>query len=204
MTPDLIGLCGISGCGKDTIGQLLCDFHGFTRVAVADPIKEQLMSLFDLDRAQLWGDRRNEIVERLGRSPRQLFQEFGDFCEDRDMNVWARLMSQQIAHKRNDGNRVVVTDVRTERVAEAIRQLGGVLWLVRRPRSGAPGHLGQHRHERELPLMPPDYFDRVLDNNRTRAHLSVLVGSALLGLSTRSTSKDLLRGKKWSRQIIKT
>ena len=185
MKPDLIGLCGVSGSGKDTIGKSLCDSHGFVRVAVADPIKEVLMTLFDLNRDQLWGDRRNEFIERIGGAPRQLFQEFGDFCEAMDPEVWMRPLCRHIAQQQNLDKRVVVTDVRTEHAAETVRRLGGKLWLVRRPGSGAPGALGQHRHECELSGKPAEYFDHVIDNFGTKVRLAVLIDIALLGGSAK-------------------
>lgn len=181
MATDLIGLCGVSDSGKDTIGEILCDTHGFSRVSVADPIKNILMALFDLEREQLWSAGRNTHVGRLQCTPRKLFQDFGDFCERIDPDVWIRQACNRIACEREHGNRVVVTDMRTEHAAEAIRRLGGVLWLVRRPGSGAPGTLGQHRHKCELPDKPPVCFDGIIDNSGTRSHLSVLVDITLLG-----------------------
>ena len=35
----LLGLCGTSGCGKDTVAEYLVERFGFRRVAIADPIK---------------------------------------------------------------------------------------------------------------------------------------------------------------------
>src|SRR4051812_11445962 len=146
--PDFICLAGASGAGKDTLGAMLTELHGYQRVALADPLKVAMRNLFGLSHEQLWGAARNVPDARLGRAPRELYQRFGQVCVELDPDVWLRPFTAQVDSLRREGRRVVCTDLRTPREFEVARQQGAALWLITRPGAGAPGALGQHETER--------------------------------------------------------
>lgn len=66
----IIGICGLSGSGKDTVGAFLRKGYGFESIAFADPMKRFCAELFDWDEERLWGpsERRNEPDPRYVRS----------------------------------------------------------------------------------------------------------------------------------------
>lgn len=169
--PDFICLAGASGAGKDTVGTMLAQTYGFQRVALADPLKVAMMSLFGLSPEQLWGAGRNVPDARLGRAPRELYQRFGQACGELDPEVWLRPFRAQVEQLRRHGLRVVCTDLRTPREFEVARALGAALWLVVRPGAGAPGALSQHATERGVADFEPSRFDRVLHNTGTLEQL---------------------------------
>ena len=97
---NIIGLAGAASAGKSTVARMLVGDHGFTEVALADPIKRICRDVFAFTDEQLWGpsSKRNEPDTRFRRSdlscltPRhalqQLGTEWGRGCYD---NVWVDL-----------------------------------------------------------------------------------------------------------------
>jgi hypothetical protein len=59
MTTRFVCLAGLSRSGKDEVARVLVREHGFTRVAIADRLKEVVMHVFGLGAAQLWAEERD-------------------------------------------------------------------------------------------------------------------------------------------------
>ena len=53
--PNILGLCGFAGSGKDTTADFLIQHHGFIRIALADPLKRICRDVFGFTDDQLWG-----------------------------------------------------------------------------------------------------------------------------------------------------
>ena len=70
----LIGLIGNKRVGKDTIANILVNKYQFKKLAFADPIKEVINLLFDLDTSD---NVDKEKVTDYGVSLRTLYQKFG-------------------------------------------------------------------------------------------------------------------------------
>lgn len=51
----IIGICGLAGSGKDTIGRFLHEDHGFATIAFADPIKRCVKEIYGFSEERLWG-----------------------------------------------------------------------------------------------------------------------------------------------------
>jgi hypothetical protein len=51
----LIGISGPAGSGKDAAGNFLVEDFGFTKVALADPLKRLTRDVYDFTDEQLWG-----------------------------------------------------------------------------------------------------------------------------------------------------
>ncbi|WP_163870481.1 hypothetical protein [Myxococcus eversor] len=181
--PSLICLSGVSGSGKDTLGGFLATKHGYERVALADPIKWTLMGLLQLDPAQLWGERRNEVDPRFGRMPRELYQRFGQACVELDSEVWLRPFRLRVEAILRSGGRVVCTDLRTQAEWRMARELGASIWLIERPGAGAPGALARHSTEMELKERDRSSFDVVLRNDSSPGALYDTVLHILEGAS---------------------
>lgn len=65
----IIGILGVAGAGKDTAADFLVRDHGFTKVALADPLKRLARDVFAFTDDQLWGPSaaRNAPDERYPR-----------------------------------------------------------------------------------------------------------------------------------------
>lgn len=176
--PRIIALVGLSGAGKDTVGEILAT-HRYQRVALADSMKRHVGAVFDLDDEQLWGEGRNTRIERLGCTPRELYQRFSDACRQLDPDVWLRPWKRELERRLADRARVLCTDVRTKQEFEQVRALGGRVWRITRPGAGAPGAAGMHATERELAELPNRAFDRVIDNDGDLDDLRMKVESSL-------------------------
>jgi hypothetical protein len=163
----LVCLAGVSGAGKDTAGARLVERHGFERVAIADPMKAVMMTLFNLSPDDLWGASRNAVHPHLGRPPRELYQRFGRACVEIDPEVWLRPFCARVGAILKRGGRVVCTDLRTNEELDAARSLGSVVWLIRRSRAGAPGAMARDATETAMASADRSAFDEVIDNDGT-------------------------------------
>ena len=166
-----IAISGVSGAGKDSAAQFLIDELGYLRVAIADPIKEHVGDIFGLTKRQLWGERRNETIDELGVSPREIYQDFGRFCREIDAGIWLRDLLSRVRESIGEGHRVVCTDVRTHKEFEAVKAAGASLWHIIRPGAGAPGELAEDPTERQARELAERRFDVVIENDGTLEEL---------------------------------
>jgi len=147
MSDILIGLAGQAGSGKDTVADYLASDFGFSRFALATPIKSHLHGVVGLSDEQLDGDLKEVVLPALGKSPREMMQDCGDsFRRYFGDDVFVSILSRQLDYARGCfasgslryGNlggpefSVVVTDLRLNNEADWIRSQGGtVLHIVR-------------------------------------------------------------------------
>lgn len=183
----LIGLIGKARVGKDTVAEYLHEHHLFNRRAFADPLKTMLASVFGnrFDN----GDR-EQPIEWLGKSPRQLMQtlgtEWGRNCVHPDL--WVLLAEREWAihtasrYNREHGINLVFTDVRFHNEADMILRQGGELWQILRPEAFAV-----NEHVSELADWSA-YPRRLIHNDGTLDDLYTLVSLAL----TRNPDEPLL------------
>lgn len=164
----LIGITGIKGVGKDTVGQYLVDKHEFRRLAFADKMYEALSNLFDfpLDKVQsLKGNTESEIpyaevILQFGSTEwswtwREFIQRFGtemgretfgsDFWIDRWQDAWV-----DISFLEPDVKNVVVTDVRFNNEAHHIQFCGGFILEVTREGYESDGHISEEGIDKTL------------------------------------------------------
>jgi len=166
----LVAFSAPSGSGKDEAAGHLVK-RGYRRVAIADTLKQVMHSLFDLDDEQLWGRERNVVDDRLGATPRELYQRFGDACRAIDPEVWLRPWRREIERRLLAGERVVCSDIRTKAELGIVTALGGTRIRLRRPDAGAPGNAAAHHTETELHDVADESFEAVIDNDADLATL---------------------------------
>lgn len=139
---DLIGLVGRKGSGKDTAAEALTR-QGWIRLAFATPLRSVVQTMFLLSDEQCDDPVLKEKPGPMGVSYRRGMQVVGTELVRRQLTIhlpelghesfWVQHMRRSIAQARQEGKRVVITDVRFRDEAEMIRQVGGRLVHVRRP-----------------------------------------------------------------------
>ena len=138
----IIGICGLIGSGKGTVGDILVE-QGFTKVSFADKLKDGVATIFGWNRAMLEGDTDESRnwreqpddfwTQETGRNitPRIVLQEFGTECmrDGFDDSIWVSLLKKQMLDNPGD---YVIPDVRFRNEQDMIRDLGGEIWRVQR------------------------------------------------------------------------
>jgi hypothetical protein len=182
--PDLVGLAGKAGAGKDTVAQYLERKHGYCVVSFAAPIRAMLMGLLGhVGQHSGWITER-ELKERpipgLGRSYRELAQTLGTEWGRQVLgeSFWTDVLAGHCAARK--GTRFVVTDVRFPNELQLIRASGGAVWQVVRH------HLRPVRsHESETAIEEEDP-DAVLFNTGTIEQLQDRIEALLANPKRRS------------------
>lgn len=134
----LIGLAGPARSGKSTAADHLVRNHLLEHYAFADPLRSGLMEIFNLDPDDFEGERKEQQLPWLGRSPRELMQSMGTEWARQMVNpdVWVKIAEQNLNYLQNSLSSVVgfvISDVRFENEAEFIRQRGGTIIHISRP-----------------------------------------------------------------------
>ena len=152
----LIGLIGYGQSGKDEVGKALAEHYGFERLAFADPVRQMALGINPV--VTRGGIRLSEVVRWDGWDRaktnypeiRMLLQHVGSSARDiLGPTVWLDAAFNQM----QEGRRYVLTDVRFENEADAIRARGGLLFRVVRP---GVGPANAHFSEALLDQYPAD------------------------------------------------
>lgn len=197
----IIGICGLIGSGKGTVGDILVE-QGFTKVSFADKLKDGVATIFGWDRAMLEGDtdesrQWRELKDdfwsnetKMEITPRLVLQLFGTDCLRNGFydGVWVSLLKKHILDNPGD---YVVPDVRFRNEQNMIRELGGKVWQVKRGKDPVWFHRAIHDnanpdtsnlmhgfdvHESEYKWIDVSTrFDSILHNEGTIAELQQLV-----------------------------
>ena len=138
--PQLIGLIGPAGSGKDTVRQFLEEDFDYAGTAFAEPMRVMVRALFDHlgishDYIDL-RERKEVVIPELGVSYRHIMQtlgtEWAQQCLGRDF--WIRCAALIMNQAESFGyRRVVFSDVRFVPEADWIKERGGQLWRIDRP-----------------------------------------------------------------------
>lgn len=140
----VIGLCGLSGHGKDTVADFLVE-QGFKRVSFAGLLKDIVGVLFSWDRDMLEGrtPESREFREQVdpywsaklgmpGLTSRKVLQLWGTEVvrQGWHADMWMLALERQIQTSRHD--KFVITDCRFENEMQMVKRLGGQIWHVQR------------------------------------------------------------------------
>ena len=107
--PLVIMVSGYLKSGKDVVGKRLCKAHGFTRVAFADLLKQQVSELYNLNRAAL-DTQVGKDTEVRGRTVRSILIEHGQLRRKQNVNYWVECVLDTLQIQKL--KRVVITDWR--------------------------------------------------------------------------------------------
>lgn len=196
-----IGISGFAGAGKTEAAKYLQDHHGYTRVHIADPLRDMLRAMLrhygtisdDMIERYLEGDLKETVIPEVGKSGRQLQISLGTEWgrENVDPDHWATLWHYRtgpLSKPMNDS-------VRFPNEEQAIHGGGGVTLLIDRPGTGPAafkwGWLGRllarfgiywgvHDSERVDRLKP----DIVIFNNGSISDLHRQLDAAIKSINT--------------------
>jgi hypothetical protein len=191
--PKLVGICGYARCGKNTIGDILSTHCGFEQRAFADKLRELAAACDPLIEI---GESFDPGSENYG----VLLEQFGyEFCKDSYPEVRRFLVALGKGVREVLGGDVwldaclpapwtpgwesgwilgptVVTDVRYPNEARRIRDLGGEVWYIDRPKCG-PANDEEDRTISDI--LDDDLCDQLICNDGTLGDLKRSVSSAL-------------------------
>lgn len=140
-----IALMGRAGAGKDTVAEYLVRRYGYTRLALADPVRELALAIDPIvvaaEEGYDWGDvpeRLSDLVSALGwdtakrRFPevRRTLQRVGMALRERDQDHWVRILLDEY-HRLPAERPVVVTDVRFPNEVAALGDWFTPVWVDR-------------------------------------------------------------------------
>jgi hypothetical protein len=171
----LIGLIGRARSGKDTVAGYLAMQHKFTHVAFADPFKEMLEVAFgginfrDGDREQ--------PIDWLGKSPRQLLQTLGTEWGRNQIHpdLWTLITERKVLKAIDFNRSMIISDVRFHNEADMILKHGGELWQIQRDTTET---VNAHISEQ---YSWDTYQTKTIENNGSLAELYIEVEKAYQG-----------------------
>lgn len=175
-----IGLSGYARSGKDTVGRILVEQHGYVRASFAQALKALSLTIDPIThRAGTDAIRLAQLIDGIGWEEakdgypevRRILQRLGTGVRDVvGENTWVDLAMRGLP----DGAKVVFTDCRFPNEAEAIKRAGGHVWRVTRHDCGpVNGHIS------ETALDDFDFDDHIY-NGSTLDDLAERVRMALL------------------------
>lgn len=140
----ILGITGLKGSGKDTIGDIICkNDESYVKMSFADTLKDITAILMGWDRKLLQGDtiESREWREKaddywsdvFGKmiTPRIILQQLGtEVLRNHFLqSIWVDSLKKKIM---NTDKNVVITDVRFPNEIDAIKELGGTIYRVER------------------------------------------------------------------------
>lgn len=128
----LIGLAGAARTGKSTAQGILADEFGLVPLNFADPLKDALTAMLDVDFHRLDGAEKEAPLAGIGRSPRELMQTLGTEWgrHQNGSRFWIDVARRRLAMLENADDAfagAVFSDVRFNEEAEWLRQHGGLI-----------------------------------------------------------------------------
>jgi hypothetical protein len=171
----IIGVSGKKAAGKDLLGGYL-KYRGFVKESFANYLKELCRTFFNLSKEQTDGNLKEAPTKFAHEvqcdnepttywTPRQILQRTGAYFRSVNPNFWVDKTIDRLKGLHNEA-RVVITDVRYQNEADAIKAAGGYLVRLNRKDSERekvyPG-CSADTHESEIALDTYKGFDLVLE-----------------------------------------
>lgn len=180
----IVGLSGYGLVGKDEVGRILTEKHGFTRFAKGDLIKDAALAInplievfpvVSLRLSVLVGDSGWDGVKKLDDGRRFLQNLADEMVEVCGRDVWNDALYVEVDRhfKKAAEKPVVLTRLSLPIECAPIKERGGQVWRVERP---GYGPANSHPNEIALDSYP---FDRIITNDGSLADLEVKVAEAL-------------------------
>jgi len=112
----IIGISGKRESGKSSLAKFMTEY-GYTRVSLANPLKEMCKALYNLNDEQVYGKDKETptIYKRSGGeflTPRDILIREGCLKRSIDPNFWCRLLAQSIENDYFFDEKFVIDDIR--------------------------------------------------------------------------------------------
>jgi hypothetical protein len=174
--PSVVAFIGPAGCGKSTAAAHLVE-RGYTLLKFAHPIKEMLRVL-GLEDRHLEGDQKEVPCDLLGgASPRRAMQKLGTEWGRKLIHpdIWVNAWMREAVWRLQNGQRLVIDDLRYPNELDAVLRLGGsTLRIVRKDVHQCEQHDSETQHI---------ISQRVIVNDGTRSDFLTKVTAALDSLN---------------------
>jgi hypothetical protein len=180
MSQIVIGLGHKRRSGKDTLADIFVEKYGFTKIAMADPLKRAVAEMFGLSHEQVYGDLK-EVVDPYWNAllferyqepitPRFLLQYVGTdlFRNQIHADIHAEATFRKI--KNNPGTNYVICDIRFPNEADITQDRGS---LVARVDRDVVRDKPADKHASEIALDGYTGWDWIVDNNSTLDDLAI-------------------------------
>ena len=162
----LIGITGKAGAGKDTAAQYFVNHKGFGQLAIAAPLKEALIALGLPEPANR--EDKEAKVPGFNFTWREAAQRLGtEWGRSLDPDIWVKMTMLKVERLWAVNWDVVISDVRFDNEAEAIRAAGGKVLHIY-GRAADIGSNSAHASESGVVYMPGDV---AIDNSKDLDHL---------------------------------
>lgn len=156
MIPNIIGLVGKAGSGKNTVASMINKITGnrYTEVAFADKLKQVAglmlgVPAYDFENREYKNSTLGPEWDYM--SVREFLQRIGTDAVRNGLhvNTWVNLLFKDYY----PGDNWIVTDVRMNNEANRIKHHGGILVKITKPNM----ETGNHQSETELDTIQADY-----------------------------------------------
>lgn len=177
----IVGLLGPSKSGKDWLGKLLIktlnkkfiEMDGLIKAAdlIKEVAEERYPRSFSIFKWEKSGDSyREEYVEEMGKTRRQLLQDLGDELLEKDPNYVYSYLYTRI--KESTSELTLITDLRNENECSAVVDCGGIVIKIDRPLENRyPEEWNQYKLSCENPpLASTPGFLNYVEKNYTKLH----------------------------------
>lgn len=163
----VVGICGKAFAGKTTSADYLTENYGFEKTAYAKLLKETAMNLYPwMTDEQIYGSMKEVVDTKLGITPRRMLQLLGtEIGRLIWKDTWIDSVKREISDTEGYGFffGMVVDDVRFPNEVDAIKEIGGQIWVIKRPESGTSVGEG-HESEAHAEAFE-EVADHILDND---------------------------------------
>jgi len=156
----VIGFAGLKRSGKDSATNTVVAHYPARRVAFADPIKIGLYAMLQgagVTYNDLVDDDKKEVpIPQIGRTPRYCFQTLGTEWGRQLISptLWIDIAKRTVEEAHRLNQHAVISDIRFEDEAQAVRDMGGTVVHIVRPSDSAPD---EHASEKGLFVAKGDY-----------------------------------------------
>lgn len=184
MYPKIIGLLGRSRSGKDTVASIIQSIYpqcNYTIVRLSTPIKEAAKNLFAFEDKQIEGHEKEELDQRWGITPRQVFQVLtNDVMKYMGKDFFTRLLYEKY-DKGSFGENIIIPDIRYEHDIQEIKKRNGI--VIKIERDNLPIKYACEDHLDKITYLP------TIKNNDTTDQLPVQIKKIVKKISSTSTSR---------------
>jgi hypothetical protein len=137
--PRIIAITGAKRSGKDTLANYIADRYQYTKIRIADPLKDAVSAFFNFSKDQVGdNDAKDQIDTRWGITPRKALQFFGTEVIQYKMQellpgIDRKFLAYSLVNKLEDHKYYIISDLRFYHEYEELAKLDAFIIRVDRP-----------------------------------------------------------------------